>query len=234
VRVLVITVLFLMVTVVAVLYSRATTRRLVKLPQVEMQGSVADASNGMTASVALTDEVSRKPVLRSGDLAAEGERRSQRLAVAAPTLSFIETLETDDGRKRIAHLRDEDGRPFTIELKPAPPAQTGDLSPGALLEGDFLTQFHSNGVVSEAGPYLNGFKQGGWSYWSEEGVLILDGVYLDGAAEGLWRQWHDNGVLAALATASKGQFNGQCNFWNPDGTPDMKRTGWYEAGEKIR
>lgn len=112
-------------------------------------------------------------------------------------------------------------------------SREGNLPAGWVLEDDYLVVHHSNGVIAEAGPYLDGVKQGYWSYWSVDGALILEGEYRDGLAEGLWTQWHEQGSLAAKGETVRGQFHGSCSFWHPDGTIDLARSGWYEAGEKV-
>lgn len=136
---------------------------------------------------------------------------------------------------RTLRVARKDGTMVELEFHPVEPsiAEQGYPPLGSIFEDGFLTVYHANGYIAEAGPYDGKRKQGVWTYWSESGTPLLEGQYVDGKTEGPWRAWSEDGRLVGDVNTLQGEFHGFCQFWNSKGQPDEEKTGTYERGRKL-
>lgn len=67
------------------------------------------------------------------------------------------------------------------------------------------------------------------TYWAN-GQLQSRVETVDGLPSGRSERWHADGTRHALGTLRDGRMEGPWEFWLPDGTPDVERSGTYRAG----
>ncbi|MCP5020643.1 MAG: hypothetical protein GY930_02605 [bacterium] len=102
-----------------------------------------------------------------------------------------------------------------------------------LIDETLYIYHEDSDALSEAGPWIDGMREGFWESFSEEGSLILSGAYLHGKATGQWNGWYNAGTRSVTGGTLNGKYHGQVTFWLPNGRVDASRTGIYESGVKI-
>lgn len=70
------------------------------------------------------------------------------------------------------------------------------------------------------------------TYWAN-GKLQSRVETNDGTPSGWSERWYPSGAKQAQGSFRAGRMDGPWEFWLPDGTPDVERTGTYRAGVRI-
>uniref|UniRef100_A0A6C0EM28 MORN repeat protein n=1 Tax=viral metagenome TaxID=1070528 RepID=A0A6C0EM28_9ZZZZ len=55
--------------------------------------------------------------------------------------------------------------------------------------------YYDNGQLYSQGSYVQGKKEGKWTYWRDNGQLYFQHSYVQGKEEGEWTFWYSNGKL---------------------------------------
>ena len=76
--------------------------------------------------------------------------------------------------------------------------------------------FHFTGKMSMVGTFDNGFREGVWTYWYEDGQKRLEGAYRTGQKDSLWTYWHDNGAKATEYFYDNKTIDGKIMEWHID------------------
>jgi antitoxin component YwqK of YwqJK toxin-antitoxin module len=95
------------------------------------------------------------------------------------------------------------------------------------------------------GSYVDGEKDGPWTYWHENARKKAEGAYRIGKKVGVWTHWHDNGVKAAEGSWKGGRKEGVWNYWHPNRQRSTSGTykndkaegtwiAWHENGRQRR
>ena len=76
--------------------------------------------------------------------------------------------------------------------------------------------FHFTGLMSMVGTFENGFREGIWTYWYEDGQKRLEGAYRSGQKDSLWTYWYDNGIKATEYFYDNKTIDGKIMEWHID------------------
>jgi antitoxin component YwqK of YwqJK toxin-antitoxin module len=68
-----------------------------------------------------------------------------------------------------------------------------------------------------AGSWREGLKEGGWSFWHENGQLSGRGEFRGGKPEGTWVTWHDDGQKESEGSYLGGLQHGRFTHWDRGG-----------------
>lgn len=79
---------------------------------------------------------------------------------------------------------------------------------------------HPNGKIGLLGEYVNGKKEGTWTYWYSTGEKKRESIYKDNKKEGTTYYWHQNGQVAKEIT------------YRNDKNIDQKL--WDEKGNRLK
>ena len=96
---------------------------------------------------------------------------------------------------------------------------------------DWLPQYHSKGY------FLNGLRDGKWTWWYESGQKWTEINYINGSLEGKFIWWYKNGQTAEEKEYINGKLEGKVTTWYSNGqieseeTLDGKVTTWYSNGQ---
>ena len=85
------------------------------------------------------------------------------------------------------------------------------------LNGDYLS-YHNNGKIQYKGQYVNGKKEGLFLSYYFEGVLIHEGKYINDNEEGEWKYYHKNGRINTSGICSKDKKQGIWRRYFENGT----------------
>ena len=75
---------------------------------------------------------------------------------------------------------------------------------------------HFTGKMSMVGTFDNGFREGVWTYWYEDGQKRLEGAYRTGQKDSLWTYWYDNGAKATEYFYDNKTIDGKIMEWHID------------------
>ena len=106
-----------------------------------------------------------------------------------------------------------------------------------------LTRWYENGQIYSDGAFLNGERNGQFSWWYKGGALKETSTWHEGHQDGLVSQWYENGNKFAEGRYVKGKLNGKLVWWYEDGQKKEEvnfiegdRDGfaywWYKNGAK--
>lgn len=73
-------------------------------------------------------------------------------------------------------------------------------------------------VKEMVGQYINGKKNGLWTYWAKNGQKIAELTFKDDEFDGKWTSWYINGQKKKEGFYQDGKQIGLWNFWKQDGT----------------
>ncbi|MBI89416.1 MAG: hypothetical protein CMG60_04950 [Candidatus Marinimicrobia bacterium] len=76
--------------------------------------------------------------------------------------------------------------------------------------------FHMTGPKSMVGTFKNGFREGLWTFWYDNGNKRLEGFYKNGQKDSLWTYWYDNGVKATEYFYDNKTKDGKVLEWHID------------------
>jgi len=131
-------------------------------------------------------------------------------------------------------------------------------NPPELAKIETVTTYYPNGRVKEVGNYKDGYPEGVFRQYSEEGKITGSEVYKDGVLigkgifdekgreQGHWKEYHDTGELKAEGDYLNGVKVGEWKFFYPDGKTDQQGTydqrgraigtwkWFYENGQLLR
>ena len=79
--------------------------------------------------------------------------------------------------------------------------------------------------------FKNGFLNGFWREWNENGLLTYELNYKFGKANGMHREWHSNGQLSCEWSCLDGQRQGVGRRWYDDG--QLRSTTNYKDGKGV-
>lgn len=120
------------------------------------------------------------------------------------------------------------------------------------------TEWWESGQVQSEGEYVYDDRVGEWTFWHENGERKREGLYVDGQMEGLWTEWHpsgerqregrlvrgtredvwhewySNGQIRETGRYDRGRREGYWKFFDFHGRIDLRRTGFYENGRRVR
>ena len=97
------------------------------------------------------------------------------------------------------------------------------LGPGEAFTGKAFNYFKS-GVMESEGTYLNGKKDGSWTYWHEvfgRDIVESKGYYKLGNRVGLWTYWYPNGEKSEVGNFKPQGRVGKWTYYNEDGSLDI-------------
>lgn len=135
------------------------------------------------------------------------------------------------------------------------------VSKGSYLTGkkEGLWEYFNEGKLSEKGSYLNDYQNGVWLTFHPSGVVAIKenfrmsiregpyekyfsngnvhstGNFKEGRKVGYWEYFYPNGNYHSKGSYGKyEQKEGEWIFFNPDQTKDLKNSGYFSRGYKIR
>ncbi len=114
-----------------------------------------------------------------------------------------------------------------FELLERDPRTSGETQGDTRRDGPFEER-DGDGVLRQAGAYLDGLRQGRWVAHHRNGQPRSAGAYERGLREGPWEWWYPNGQLQKRGAYRSGSAEGLWEEWFRDGTP--RRAGSFEAG----
>ena len=76
--------------------------------------------------------------------------------------------------------------------------------------------FHFTGAMFMVRTFENGFREGVWTYWYENGQKRLEGTYQNGQKDRLWTFWYDNNVIATEYFYDNKTVDGKIMEWHID------------------
>ena len=88
------------------------------------------------------------------------------------------------------------------------------------------------GVVGATQTMRSVAPEAATTYWAN-GKMQTRTEQRDGVPEGLSERWHADGSKQAEGHLRGGRMDGEWQFWLPDGTPDLERSGTYRDGKRI-
>ena len=97
------------------------------------------------------------------------------------------------------------------------------FGPGKAYTGKAINYFMS-GLKKSEGTYLNGKKDGDWTYWyGVFGPHIIEskGYYKLGNRDGLWEYWYPNGAKREVGNLTNQERNGKWTYYNEDASLDI-------------
>ena len=97
------------------------------------------------------------------------------------------------------------------------------LGPGEAFTGMTINYFKS-GVKESEGTYLNGKKDGSWTYWHEvfgKDIVESKGYYKLGNRIGKWTYWYPNGEKSEVGNFKAQGRVGKWTYYNEDGSLDI-------------
>ena len=106
---------------------------------------------------------------------------------------------------------------------------------------NLITQevFHFTALMSMVGTFENGFREGIWTYWYEDGQKRLEGAYRSGQKDSLWTYWYDNGIKATEYFYDNKTIDGKVmewhidkECWNRDGNECECGESWWSECEQ--
>jgi antitoxin component YwqK of YwqJK toxin-antitoxin module len=77
--------------------------------------------------------------------------------------------------------------------------------------------YYESGQKRREGKFLDGFRDGRWRYWYEDGTLWVDGFYKKGAQSGPVKYFHPNGEKKSEGNYENGIRTGVWKFWDEKG-----------------
>ncbi len=66
--------------------------------------------------------------------------------------------------------------------------------------------------------YMDGYGDGLWTYWYENGQMEQERTYKDGKSDGLFTWWYENGQKRLEGTYKDGEKDGKWIYYNEDGS----------------
>lgn len=97
------------------------------------------------------------------------------------------------------------------------------FGPGEVFTGKAVHYFMS-GLKKSEGTYLNGVKDGEWTYWYEifgPAMVESKGRYKLGNRDGLWEYWYSNGKKRETGILTNKERNGKWTYYNEDDSLDI-------------
>jgi antitoxin component YwqK of YwqJK toxin-antitoxin module len=97
------------------------------------------------------------------------------------------------------------------------------FGPGEVFTGKAIHYFMS-GLKKSEGTYLNGIKDGNWTYWYEvfgQDMIESKGHYKLGNRDGLWEYWYPNGEKREVGNLTNQERNGKWTYYNEDASLDI-------------
>ena len=97
------------------------------------------------------------------------------------------------------------------------------FGPGKVFTGKVINYFIS-GLKKSEGAYLNGIKDGNWTYWYEfsgQDIIESKGDYKLGNRDGLWEYWYPNGEQREFGNLINKERVGKWTYYNEDTTLDI-------------
>lgn len=76
---------------------------------------------------------------------------------------------------------------------------------------------HPNGKIGLKGKFVEGKKEGKWSWWYDSGKLRRESEFINNKKEGMTTFWYENGVKAK-EIIYRNDKNIDQKLWNEDGT----------------
>jgi antitoxin component YwqK of YwqJK toxin-antitoxin module len=91
-------------------------------------------------------------------------------------------------------------------------------------------RYYPNGDKQEEGGFLNGERDGKWTYWHENGQKWSEGFYKEGVREGKSIVWYKSGNIQYTGFYTNDQTDGTWIFY--DGEGNKIKEVIYATGEK--
>jgi hypothetical protein len=97
------------------------------------------------------------------------------------------------------------------------------LGPGEAFTGESIN-YSMSGLKKSEGTYLNGKKDGNWTYWYEvfgQDIIESKGYYKLGNRDGLWEYWYPNGEKREVGNLTNQERVGNWTYYNEDNSLDI-------------
>lgn len=94
--------------------------------------------------------------------------------------------------------------------------------------------YHPSGELAREGLYVDGRMEGVWTAWGENGRPVREGRLVRGEPEDVWTEWYSNGQVRETGRYEHGRREDYWQFFDFDGRADLRRTGHYRNGRRIR
>jgi len=93
-----------------------------------------------------------------------------------------------------------------------------------------MQTYYTTGTLKEWYNYKNGLKNGDFEEWSVYGYLTLEGSFLDGEKDGQWTYSYYTGDKEKVSNYKNGKLNGPYHYYYDNGKVNVE--GNYKDGEK--
>ena len=100
---------------------------------------------------------------------------------------------------------------------------------------DVWKEWHPNGKLATTCPHKNGVRDGHCESWHDNGQRSEELDYRGGVKAGQFRSWYANGEPRAEGSFdAAGRPTGEWKYWLQDGSVDVRKTGTYEQGKRVK
>lgn len=82
------------------------------------------------------------------------------------------------------------------------------------------------------GNYVDGVRNGEWTFWHPDGAKAKAGQYADGKLDGQWHIWREDGTLLRTESYQDDQKHGVWKFYAEDGLA-VARIEEYDRGKRM-
>jgi antitoxin component YwqK of YwqJK toxin-antitoxin module len=93
-------------------------------------------------------------------------------------------------------------------------------------------RFYPNGEKEEEGGFLNGKRNGHWTYWYDNGNVWSEGDFKEGVREGKGIVNYKNGKTNFIGYYKQGRADSLWTFF--DGDEKKTKEVWFEMGKKVK
>jgi len=81
--------------------------------------------------------------------------------------------------------------------------------------------------------YQKGILHGPLTAWNRDGSLAFMIEYANGRKQGAWLEMYPGGSIKARGYYQNDELNSYCEFFLPNGSYDLNKTGVYVSGKKV-
>ena len=115
----------------------------------------------------------------------------------------------------VEYRKDENGTEILYQL--------GKEEPFGKDKRAFIVDYHKNGETHFKIGFVNGFKDGNFTFWQDSGLELLKGSYKNGKRNGLFSAFGKTGELVYEKEYINGELNGVFKLYYPSSPSDVIR-----------
>lgn len=137
------------------------------------------------------------------------------LAYMVASLFFFSCSEKELLPDDVEYRKDENGTEILYQL--------GKEEPFGKDKRAYIVDYHENGEIHFKIGFVNGFKDGNFTFWQDTGLELLKGSYNKGKRNGLFTAFGKTGELVYEKDYQNGELNGAFKLYYPSSPSDVIR-----------